>query len=73
MRLLGLFDLLHNRGTVMPKRTDAIDHDLGLLDGIFDGQRVEDIELEYLDGIVDGQADGEKLGAGPRGQPDGEF
>lgn len=57
----------------MPKRTDAIEHDLSLLDGILDGKRVKDIEFEYLDGIVDGQAHGEKLGARPRGQPDREF
>ena len=38
----------------MPKRTDAIEHDLGLLDSILYGQRVKDIEFEYLDGIVDG-------------------
>ncbi len=57
----------------MPKRTDTVEHDLGLLDGILDGSRVEDIECEYLDRIVDGQTDGEKLGARPRGQPDGEF
>jgi len=38
----------------MPKRTDAIEHDLGLLDSILDGQRVKDIKFKYLDRIVDG-------------------
>ena len=38
----------------MPKRTDAIEHNLGLLDSILDGQHVKDIEFEYLDRIVDG-------------------
>ena len=57
----------------MPKRTDAVDHNLGLLDSVLHGTLVKDIKLKYLDGIVDWQADGIKLAAGPRGEPDGKF
>ena len=57
----------------MPKRADAVEHDLGLLDGALDGTLVKDVELKYLDRIVDRQADGDKLGARPRGEPDGKF
>jgi hypothetical protein len=33
----GLGDLLHDWGTVVPKRTGAIEHDLSLLDSILNG------------------------------------
>lgn len=59
--------------TIVPKRTDAVDHDLGLLDSALDGILIKNIKLEYLYGIVDWQADGIKLAAGPRGEPDGKF
>ena len=61
------FDLLHDWRTVVPKRTDAVEHNLGLLDGVLNGSFIEDIKLEYFDRIVEWQADGEKLGARPRG------
>ena len=47
-------DAPHHWSTVVPIRADAVEHDLGLPDGILDGQLVEDIEFEYLDRVVDG-------------------
>jgi hypothetical protein len=61
------FDLPHDWRTVVPKRTNAVEDNLGLLDGTLDGSLIEDIKLEYFDRIVEWQADGEKLGARARG------